>query len=201
MISQPRKSTTIMAQVVSVTSAAAHTFSKPAVTSVKLIANHGIEGDCHAGKTVQHRARLNVKPAPQNLRQVHLIPIETLQRISTSFSAEQKAKLLKPGALGQNITTQGIDLINLPVGTQLQFVGSDGGIGPILVLTGLRHPGPGIDRFQPGLLDRLLVRDASRQITGRLAGVMSTVKQGGVMKPGMRIVVVKPAKHVSLGPV
>ncbi|KAL4783755.1 PK beta-barrel-protein domain-containing protein-like protein [Aspergillus varians] len=193
------------ANVLSVTVAPSHSFSKPAVSSIKLIANYGVEGDCHAGKAVQHRSQLHIKPPPANLRQVHLIPIEILRRVSSTVSTAERTKLLTPGALGQNITTEGIDLLSLSVGTELRFVAptanTNTAAGPILVLTGVRNPGPQIDRFQSGLQERFLVRDANRQITGRLAGVMTTVKQGGEVKPGMKIVAVKPSKHVPLGPV
>ncbi|KAL4947307.1 pyruvate kinase-like protein [Aspergillus filifer] len=190
-------------RVLSVSSSSSHSFSKPSALSINLIANHGIEGDCHAGKTVQHLSRLHIKPPPTNLRQVHLIPIEILHKVSSGLSASQQASLLKAGALGQNITTEGIDLLSLSTGTELHFVNAaakDGDTtGPILVLTGLRNPCPQIDKFQSGLQERFVIRDANRQITGRLAGVMSIVKQGGVVKPGMRIDVVKPAKHIPLG--
>ncbi|KAL4966523.1 MOSC domain-containing protein [Aspergillus stella-maris] len=190
-------------RVLSVSSSASHNFSKPTTPSIKLIANHGIEGDCHAGKTVQHLSRLHINPPPTNLRQVHLMPIEILHKVSSGLSASGQASLLKAGALGQNITTEGIDLLNMSTGTELHFVSpatKDGDTtGPILVLTGLRNPCSQIDKFQSGLQERLVVRDAHRTITDRLAGVMSIVKQGGVVKPGMRIDVVKPAKHAPLG--
>ncbi|KAL4936884.1 hypothetical protein BDV06DRAFT_232943 [Aspergillus oleicola] len=194
------------ARVLSVSSSANHNFSKPTTPSINLIANYGIEGDCHAGKTVQHLSRLHIKPAPTNLRQVHLIPIEILNKVSSGLSGTGKAALLKGGALGQNITTEGIDLLGLSAGTELHFVSptakdSDKPTGPILVLTGLRNPCPQIDKFQYGLKERFVIRDTNRQIVGRLAGVMSVVKQGGLIKPGMKIAVVKPAKHVPLGAV
>ncbi|KAL2864045.1 MOSC domain-containing protein [Aspergillus lucknowensis] len=193
--------------VLSVTTSSSHNFSKSSVPSIKLITAWGIEGDCHAGETVQHRSRLHIRPPPANLRQVHLIPIEILHKVSTALSAEQKTQLFQPGALGQNITTEGVDLLSLGVGTELRFVGAPtGDTGAeaeeaIVVLQGVRNPCPQIDRFQSGLKERFLVRDADRQIVGRLAGVMATVKQGGIIRPGMGIMVVKPAAHVPLGPV
>ncbi|KAL4734448.1 pyruvate kinase-like protein [Aspergillus similis] len=191
-------------RVLSLSTSKAHAFSKSPASSITLIANQGVQGDCHAGTTVQHRSRLHIRPAPANLRQVHLMPIEILQRVSGALSAGEKTKILSPGALGQNITTQGVDLLGLPVGTELRFVnGGDGGgkDGPVLVLTGLRNPCAQINKFCPGLQERFLVRDAKREITGRLAGVMSTVKVGGEVRAGMGIVVVRPEKYVPLGPV
>ncbi|KAL4812934.1 pyruvate kinase-like protein [Aspergillus spinulosporus] len=191
-------------RVLSVSTGKAHTFSKSPASSITLIANYGVQGDCHAGTTVQHRSRLHIRPAPANLRQVHLMPIEILQRVSGALSSDEKTRLLSPGALGQNVTTQGVDLLGLSVGTELRFVsGGNGGgeDGPVLVLTGLRNPCAQINKFCPGLQERFLVRDAKREITGRLAGVMSTVRVGGEVRAGMGIVVVRPKKHVPLGPV
>jgi MOSC domain-containing protein YiiM len=131
------------------------------------------------------------------------MPVEILQRVSDGLSSGEKTRLLSPGALGQNITTQGVDLLGLPVGTELRFVtdGDGGDDGPVLVLTGLRNPCAQINKFCPGLQERFLVRDAKREITARLAGVMSTVRVGGEVRAGMSIVIVRPEKHVPLGPV
>ncbi|KAL4875858.1 PK beta-barrel-protein domain-containing protein-like protein [Aspergillus karnatakaensis] len=192
--------------VLSVTTSSTHDFSKPAVDSITLVEGLGIQGDAHFGETVQHRSRLHIKPPPANLRQVHLIPIEILDKISLSISADEKIQLFEPGAIGQNITTEGIDLLALGAGTELRFFNPDNTnqndkSEAIIVITGLRNPCPQIDKFQPGLKERFLVRDAERQIVGRLAGVMATVKRGGVITAGMGIAVTRPAEHLPLGPV
>jgi MOSC domain-containing protein YiiM len=190
--------------VLSVTTSPSHNFSKPTALFITLIEGYGIEGDCHAGETVQHCSRLHIRPPPANLRQVHLIPIEILHKVSSTLPTNLKTQLFEPGALGQNVTTEGIDLLALGLGTELRFVdptNEAAATGPIIVITGVRNPCPQIDKFQPGLKERFLVRDENRKIVGRLAGVMSTVKRGGVISPGMRIVVTKPAEHVALGPV
>ncbi|GFF44928.1 hypothetical protein IFM58399_07416 [Aspergillus lentulus] len=187
--------------VLSVTTSASHNFSKNAVSSIKLVANLGVEGDCHAGETVQHRSRLHIKPPPANLRQVHLMPMEVLRGICETLPTEEmKAQLLAPGALGQNITTEGVDLLSLGAGTEIQFVGDGVAAGDeaVIALTGLRNPCPQIDKFQAGLKDRFLVRDEERHIVRRLAGVMATVKKGGVVQPGMRLIIDKPPQHIPL---
>ncbi|MBE3572063.1 MAG: MOSC domain-containing protein [Moorella humiferrea] len=65
-----------------------------------LIANHGLEGDAHAG--------------PWH-RQVSLLAMESI--------AKMQAKGLKvgPGDFAENLTTEGIDLVSLPVGTKLKI--------------------------------------------------------------------------------
>ncbi|KAL3461944.1 pyruvate kinase-like protein [Aspergillus heterothallicus] len=194
--------------VLSTTLSATHVFSKTPSPAITLLPGLGIQGDCHAGETVQHRSRLHIKPPPTNLRQVHLIPIEILQSISSTLSPDEETKLLAPGALGQNITTSGVDLLSLGAGTELHFVAAEGAATAdstssvvVIVLTGLRNPCPQISKFQPGLQEKFLVRDAERKIVKRLAGVMATVKVGGEVKPGMAIRVVSPAEYVALGPV
>ncbi|RHZ66775.1 MOSC domain-containing protein [Aspergillus thermomutatus] len=187
--------------VLSVTASASHNFSKNAVSSITLIADLGVEGDCHAGETVQHRSRLHIKPPPANLRQVHLMPIEVLREICATLPTEEmKTQLLAPGALGQNITTEGADLLSLGAGTEIRFVGDGVAAGDeaVIVLTGLRNPCPQIDKFQAGLKDRFLVRDEDRRIVRRLAGVMATVKKGGVVQPGMKLVIEEPLQHIPL---
>jgi hypothetical protein len=90
-----------------------HVFSKALQQSLTLIPDLGIEGDCHYGATVQHRSRLHIKPPPKNLRQVHLMDWGILQMLD-----------VKPGDLGENVTTEGIDLLALGEGTRLHFLSS-----------------------------------------------------------------------------
>jgi MOSC domain-containing protein YiiM len=83
-----------------------------------------------------------------------------------------------PGELGENITTQGIDLLGLPVGTLLRI-----GDTAVLEVTGLRNPCLQIDVFQGGLLKRVVGRDEAGNVV-RKAGIMSVVREGGVVRPG-----------------
>ncbi|KXJ91871.1 pyruvate kinase-like protein [Microdochium bolleyi] len=103
---------TFTGTVIALSLSSEHNFSKPNVSSITLLAGLGVAGDCHAGETVQHRSRLHIRPAPTNLRQVHLIPLVTLQE-----------RGLKPGEMGENIVTSGLDLLGMPTGTKLLFVG------------------------------------------------------------------------------
>lgn len=169
------------------------------MASIRLVPGLGVEGDAHLGSTVQHRSRLHIKPPPPNLRQVHLIPAELFDEIASGGSPR-----VQPGDLGENVTTQGIDLRGLSRGTKLLFVlATDGDArtnanAPAVVVTGLRNPCPQIDRFQAGLKEKMLIRDENRQIVGRLAGVMATVETGGEITPGMRIRVEEPAVGLPL---
>lgn len=180
--------------VLSVSLSQSHNFSKDPTSSITLLKGLGVKGDCHAGVTVQHRSRLHIQPPPANLRQVHLMQYETLKQFD-----------LEPGDLGENITTEGIDLLALSAGTKLHFVpaGSDIDVNaaeahPVVVITGLRNPCPQIDRFRKGLQEKFIVRDANRNIVTRKAGVMSVVEVGGNVDKGMKLVVETPATFVAL---
>ncbi|KLK94077.1 molybdenum cofactor biosysynthesis protein [Microvirga vignae] len=168
------------ASVVAVSRSPTHSFSKPNVESIRLVAGLGIEGDAHAGETVKHRSRVAIDPTQPNLRQVHLIHTELFEELAA------KGFSVAPGQLGENITTRGIDLLNLPVGTKLHF-----GASAVVELTGLRNPCVQIDRFQKGLMAAVLDRDSEGRLV-RKAGVMGIVLTGGEVRPGEPIAVILP---------
>ncbi|KAK5044502.1 hypothetical protein LTR84_010713 [Exophiala bonariae] len=202
--------------VVSLSLSETHVFSKKPCSSLNLLVDLGVEGDCHCGETVQHRSRLQIRPPPKNLRQVHLMDLEILQEFS-----------VEPADLGENVTTRGLGLLQRSTGTKLHFLPPNTSTGsgtgaldslltkhniakieaeadpgnateletthPILVLTGLRNPCPQIQKFRTGLQEKFIVRDEERKIVERKAGVMSVVEVGGVIEIGMRVVVEEPA--------
>ena len=167
--------------VVGVALSQAHEFSKSPQTSIMLRTGLGVEGDAHAGRTVQHLSRIARDPTQPNLRQVHLIQEELLADLA------QRGFKVKPGDIGENITTRGISLLDLPRGTQLHI-----GQFAIVELTGLRNPCAQIDRFQTGLLKAVLDHDAEGNLI-RKAGVMSIVVADGNVAPNDVITVVLPS--------
>ena len=58
-------------------------------------------------------------------------------------------------------------------------------------MTGLRNPCVQIERFQPGLLEQVVGRDADGRLV-RKAGVMAVVRRGGEVRPGDPVTVVLP---------
>lgn len=176
--------------VVAVSRDDAHRFSKPARESITLIAGIGVEGDAHAGATVQHLSRVRRDPTAPNLRQVHLIHAELFDQMAGRGYA------ITPGALGENVTTSGIDLLGLPRGTRLEL-----GDDAVIEITGLRNPCAQINGLSEGLMKELVhVDDAGATV--RLAGVMSVVLTGGVVRTGDGIRVIPPAGvHEPLQPV
>ena len=158
--------------VTAVSSNGEYSFTKPSRDSVRLLAGLGVEGDVHAGVTVKHRSRVAQDPTQPNLRQVHLIHEELFAEVGT------EGFKVAPGELGENITTRGIDLLGLPVGTLLSI-----GDSAVLEITGLRNPCLQIDNFQTGLLKQVVGRDEVGNIVHK-AGIMSIVREGGVVRPG-----------------
>ncbi|WP_406469283.1 MOSC domain-containing protein [Streptomyces hirsutus] len=158
--------------VTAVSSNGVYSFTKPNRDSVMLLAGLGVEGDVHAGVTVKHRSRVAQDPTRPNLRQVHLIHEELFAEVGGEGFE------VAPGDLGENITTRGIDLLGLPVGTLLR-IGDDA----VLEVTGLRNPCLQIDNFQDGLLKQVVGRDEAGNLV-RKAGIMSIVRESGAVRPG-----------------
>jgi MOSC domain-containing protein YiiM len=169
---------------------ASHTLAKPAQLTIRLLEGLGVEGDAHMGASVKHRSRVKRDPTQPNLRQVHLIHAELHDELrGRGFD-------VRPGEMGENITTRGIDLLGLPVGTRLHL-----GAAAVVEITGLRNPCAQLDRLQPGLMAAVLDRDAQGTLI-RKAGVMGVVLAGGDVQPADRIRVELPAPpHRRLPPV
>ena len=157
--------------VVAVARSATHSFSKPTVDSVELVEGVGVAGDAHSGSTVQHVHQLRKEPDRPNLRQVHLIHAELLDDLAAAGFD------VAPGELGENLTTRGVDLLALPLGTRLR-VGT-----AVVTLTGLRSPCRQIEGFRPGLLTQVLRKTADGEVE-QLTGVMAVVSQAGTVRPG-----------------
>lgn len=84
--------------------------------------------------------------------------------------------------MGENITTRGIDLLDLPRGARLKL-----GAEAVIEITGLRNPCKQLNDYRPGLMDAVLDRDEQDQLV-RKAGVMAIVRTGGVVRPTDAIV-------------
>ena len=176
--------------VTAVSRSATHTLTKPADDTIRLLSGLGVEGDAHQGTTVKHRSRVARDPSQPNLRQVHLIHAELHDELGAAgFN-------VVAGQMGENITTRGVDLLGLPVGTRLRL-----GDTAVVEVTGLRNPCAQLDQIAPGLMAATLGRDERGNLI-RKAGVMSIVLTGGEVRPGDAICVeLPPEPHRALGPV
>jgi MOSC domain-containing protein YiiM len=156
--------------VLKVASDTQHAFSK-LKQHITPIEGHGVDGDVHAGEYVRHRFIARVRPKQPNRRQVHLIRAELLEELRDA------GHVVGPGDLGENVTTSGLNLEHLPLGTKLHL-----GLSAIVELTGLRTPCALIDRFQKGLRSKMI-----RSGTGTpkfKCGVLGVVVVGGHVAPG-----------------
>jgi MOSC domain-containing protein YiiM len=135
-----------------------------------LIEGKGVEGDAHAGKDIRHRYLARRKPDLPNLRQVHLMAAELFCELRAAGYD------VRAGELGENVTTAGLRLTELPHGTIIRL-----GPAASVELTGLRTPCVLIDRFRKGL---------RRQMMGSVngprfkCGVLAVVRTGGPVIAG-----------------
>ncbi|MCX8030215.1 MAG: MOSC domain-containing protein [Thermodesulfovibrionales bacterium] len=74
---------------------------KKPVETAQVIENYGIEGDAHASSKWH--------------RQVSVLSIESINKMKKLDIS------VNPGDFAENITTEGIDLLSLPVGTRIKF--------------------------------------------------------------------------------
>jgi len=91
-----------MAKVVAVNVSERKGLIKHSVDSVNFIEDFGIEGDAHAEKG--------------SIRQVSLLGVESVKKME-----DLGVKGLCAGKFAENITTEGIQLYTLPIGTKLKI--------------------------------------------------------------------------------
>ena len=167
-----------------------HHLSKLPEPEILLFKGLGVGGDAHAGATVQHRSRVAANPDQPNLRQVHLLHAELIDQLVAQGFA------VAPAVMGENVTTRGIALLDLPRGTRLAL-----GPSAVVELTGLRNPCIQLERYQAGLMQAMLERAPDGRLI-RKAGVMAIVLAGGEVRAGDAITVTLPdGLHQRLEPV
>ncbi|MDD2212043.1 MAG: molybdopterin-binding protein [Clostridia bacterium] len=92
-----------MGQIVAVCTSKHKGEQKKEVGSAMLVKDLGLAGDAHAG--FAHR-------------QVSLLALESIQKM------REKGLALRPGSFAENLTTEGLELFTIPIGTRLK-VGQD----------------------------------------------------------------------------
>ena len=178
------------AVITAVSRSGKHTLVKANEESVRLLIGLGVEGDAHLGATVKHRSRVARDPTQPNLRQVHLIHAELYEELREAGFG------VAAGQMVENITTQGIDLLALPIGARLRL-----GETAVVEVTGLRNPCAQLDRIQPGLMAATLGRDEHGNLV-RKAGIMGVVVVAGEVRPGDPIEIeLPPRPHRALVPI
>ena len=124
--------------------------------SVHLRENYGIIGDAHAGDW--HR-------------QVSLLAEESIAKMVALGLA------VGPGDFAENITTQGLDLVSLPIGTRL-------GIGPVVLE---------ISQIGKVCHTRCAIYYQAGDCVMPKEGVFATVVSGGIIKPNDEIQLLEAA--------
>ncbi len=129
---------------------------------------------------VPHRSRVAADPSQPNFRQVHLLQAELFDELlDQGFD-------VRAGQLGENLTTEDVDLLALPRRDRLGI-----GATAVVEVTGLRNPCAQVDAFRPGLLRQVVHRAADGSLVRR-AGVMVVVAVGGDVTCGDVITVELP---------
>ena len=99
-----------MGRIVSINVSAGKGTPKSPVEEALLVEDHGIEGDAHA---------------EPGIRQVSLLSFESIEesRVRLEEKARKASVALTPGVFAENITTEGLDLSAVQIGTLLQVGG------------------------------------------------------------------------------
>lgn len=177
-------------RVAAVSRSATHSMSKGNQAMIRLREGLGVEGDAHEGITVKHRSRVAQDPNQPNLRQVHLLHAELHAELRGAGFP------VAAGQMGENITTEGVDLLGLPTGTRLRL-----GEEATVEITGLRNPCAQLDGIAPGLMAAVLDRDAAGNLI-RKAGIMAVVVADGLVRAGDSVTIeLPPPPHRPLEPV
>ena len=134
-------------RLISINSNSEKQFRKLPRREGRLVADFGLEGDRHAGR-------------PQ--RQVSILNAETVDELARAGMP------VEPGVLGENITVEGVAVMQLQDGTRLRIGEAE------LEITGDR----------PACRELLEVHvDALKALVGR-TGKMARVVRGGTVRPG-----------------
>lgn len=131
---------------------------KKEIPAGRLIAGHGLEGDAHAG--AWHR-------------QVSLLALESIEKM------QALGLKVKPGSFAENITTAGIELTALPVGTRLK-------VGKEVLLE--------VSQIGKECHTRCAIYYQAGDCVMPREGIFARVLQGGTVRPGDEIEVL-PAEE------
>ena len=88
-------------KVISVNISSKKGVRKKPVDEIRVKTDYGIEGDAHASAEWH--------------RQVSLLALESIKKM------QKKGLDVKPGDFAENITTEGLDLVSLPLGTKVRI--------------------------------------------------------------------------------
>ena len=138
--------------------------SKQPVTDIQIRENWGVEGDAHAGmlEDASHKGWAH--------RQVSLLAWESICK------AREAGLDVKEGDFAENITTEGIDLLALPLGTKV-------GIGPDVELE--------LSQIGKVCHTKCAIYHLMGDCIFPREGIFFVVQHGGIVKPGDTIAIKK----------
>lgn len=135
---------------------------KSNMDQVELEEDHGLSGDAHAGP---------------GHRQVSLLALESIEKM------RRKGLDVSPGDFAENITIQGIDLVRLPLGSQLRI-----GEEVLLILT----------QIGKECHNRCAIYYQAGECVMPIEGIFARVARGGLIRPGDQVKVTLPGDVPSL---
>ena len=138
-----------MTSVIAVCTSDKKGMKKTPVPRINTKKNYGVDGDAHADSATH--------------RQVSLLAIESIQKMLG------KGLILQPGDFAENITTQGIDLVSLPIGTRIMA-----GDEAVLEMTQIGKECHAACEIRQQVGDCIMPRE----------GVFARVIRGGTIKAG-----------------
>ena len=121
-------------------------FNRVPVQTVELIAGHGIQGDRKAGRNPK--------------RQINIISLNTVQTL------QKLGFKTNPGELGEQLVVAGVDVMSLPIGTQIQL-----GDSAVIELTMMRT----------GCAWLEMIHEQSKDDTIQRLGMLAKVVQSGTI--------------------
>jgi MOSC domain-containing protein YiiM len=143
-----------MASVVAVSISEKKGMRKTNVARAVAVEDYGLEGDAHASSRWH--------------RQISLLAIESIKKM-------QDAGLdVGPGDFAENITTQGIDLVSLPIGTRIRVGEAEGEVSQIGKVC---H-------------DRCAIYQQAGDCVMPREGIFIKVTRGGLIRPGDPVAVI-----------
>jgi MOSC domain-containing protein YiiM len=141
-----------MASVIAINISDRKGIEKKTIEKGELVVNHGLKDDVHAGEW--HR-------------QVSLLGVESINKMK-----EKGVENLDSGKFAENITTEGIELFTLPIGTKLQIA------DVLLEVTQIGKECHGKCAIYHKVGDCVMPRE----------GIFTRVLQGGTIKAGDEII-------------
>jgi len=137
-----------MARVLAVSVSEKKGMRKTNVERATVAENFGIEGDAHASSKWH--------------RQISLLAIESIEKM------RQAGLDVNPGDFAENITTEGIDLVSLPIGTRLR-------VGEVI---------GEVSQIGKECHDRCAIYQQAGDCVMPREGIFIKVIKGGVIAPG-----------------